>query len=110
MHVETIGAAIHLRGAKLDQLDQPLRQSAFGEIDLDRAQRLIAVGRNLGRHQALGMHGEALSYAAPALRCAYFRAKSMYHSRHAGLAIASLLMTFSMAWPSSRRLIGSSCF
>src|SRR5262249_12731790 len=85
--IETIGAAVDLRRAKLDELDQTFRQAAAGEIDLDRAQRLITFRREFGRQQAFGVHGVVLlepcagRYAAPAVRCAYFRANSRYHSR-----------------------------
>jgi hypothetical protein len=40
------------------------------------------------------------AHAAPAFFCKCFAAKSRYQVRQPGLAIASLLMTFSSGWPS----------
>jgi hypothetical protein len=60
VHIEAIGAAIDLGCAHFHELDQDLWQAGAGEIDFDRAQRLVALGRNVWRRQAFGVHGMVL--------------------------------------------------
>jgi hypothetical protein len=63
VNVETIGAAVDLRGAHLDEFDQTFGQAGAGEIDLDRAQRLVTVGCHVGGRQAFGVHGVVLVHS-----------------------------------------------
>jgi hypothetical protein len=42
MHVNAIGAAIDLRDAKVDEVDQGLRQAALADVTVDGAERLYA--------------------------------------------------------------------
>src|SRR5262249_36008385 len=62
VHVQTIGAAIDLRGARLDERKQPRIDAAVGEVGLDFLHRLDSFGRLPGPVQSLG------HFAAPFAR------------------------------------------
>jgi len=47
MHVDAISAAIDLRGARLDQVDQRMVEPALLHIILERYQGLHCLGRGL---------------------------------------------------------------
>jgi hypothetical protein len=54
MHVDAIGAAVDLRGARLDQVDQRMVEPALLRIILERYQGLHCLGRGLVRGLVLG--------------------------------------------------------
>jgi hypothetical protein len=47
MHMDAIGAAIDLRGASLDQIDQRVVEPALVHVILERQQCLHRLGRGL---------------------------------------------------------------
>ena len=60
MHVDAVGAAVDLRDAQIDEIDQLFRQTAFLEDDIDATEGLVAFRGDLGVVDAIA-HDETLS-------------------------------------------------
>ena len=98
-------AVVHREPIALQDAVVQLWTAARAARDLCWSFRGAAEARRArGSPQALA---DVATAVGAATRCA---ANATYQSRHPGFAIASLFTTFSMGWPSSSFLMGSSCF
>src|SRR5260370_14211578 len=73
MHMDAIGAAIDLRGARLDQIDQRMVEPALPHVILERHQRLHPLARGFVGGSALESSSYAFRFSIPLRR--YWRGR-----------------------------------